>query len=199
MKYKKWLWQSTIAALIGVALGNSATAQLPPNLSDTTGFNSSNAPFVGISGSGGPTFFGGGVGNYNPLTGNIDFFWLSDGLSIEPGITLSAAEGDGSAFGSTRCTGDLCQESATETQEITLDEIAELLELDLERSLERLALAEDAVEKAASEPRRIVRRSTERECVNPYIRARDEVDRKVEQAQEFIEQVEPINPENRLW
>ncbi|MGV2827614.1 hypothetical protein [Myxosarcina sp. GI1(2024)] len=202
MKYKQWLWQGSIAVLLGVVVTNSVAAQ---NQSDTSEYQNFSAPFVNIGGGGNnPNFFGGSRGVYNPETGRIDFSWLSEGLTIDPGIKFnsgaSSAEGDDGAYGSTSCTGELCQETAAgETQKITLNEIAELLEIDLNRSLEELATAEDAVKKAALEPRRIVRRETQSECVNPYIRARDEVDRKLEQSREFIERVDPIRPENSLW
>lgn len=202
MKYKQWLWQGSIAALLGVVVTNSVAAQ---NQSDTSEYQNFSAPFVRVGSSGtSANVFGRGGGIYNPETGRIDFSWLSEGLTIDPGIRFnsggSSAEGDEGAYGSTSCTGELCQETAAgETQEITLNEIAELLEIDLNRSLEELATAEDAVQKAALEPRRIVRRETQSECVNPYIRARDEVDRKLEQSREFIEQVDPIKPENGLW
>ncbi|WP_036483336.1 hypothetical protein [Myxosarcina sp. GI1] len=197
MQYKQWLWKSSFAALVGIAFTNPVAAQT--NQSDTSGHQTYNAPFVTI-GSGGTS--ASALSRirrraYNPATGQISFGFegFTGEFSIDPRVI---SRFDSSI--SKGCVGESCQQASLgETQEITLNEIAELLELDLDSSIEQLARAEDEVQKAALEPRRIVRRSSQDACVNPYIKASQEVESKLEQSKKFIEQVDPIEPQNELW
>lgn len=191
MQYKQWLWKGSLAAVFGVILTNPVAAQT--NQSDTSGHNTYNAPFVSIGSGGGSANALSRISNrfYNSSTGEIsfDFQGFAGEFNIDPRVL--------SRFGNSNLEGQ--EASLAKSQAITLDEIAELLEMDLELSLEELAMAEDSVQKAASEPRRIVRRGSLNECVNPYIKASEEVERKIEQSKKFIEQVDPIEPQNSLW
>ncbi len=143
---------------------------------------------------------------------------LSDfpGSDSDPGTSTATGnlpDGDGSssngrdtAIGdNTNCNGDACQSAESETRKITLNDIAELIELDLEKSVEQLAAAEAAATAAESQPRRIVRRISlkgddNRACVNPAIEARKTLQSKLEDSREFIEKVNnQFNYDNSLW
>ena len=93
--------------------------------------------------------------------------------------------------------------AASQPREVTINEVAKLLETDLNQSLEQLATVESAVATAEEAPRRIARKRNleddTRACVNPAIQARKNVAEKLEQSQGFIEQVNQINPNDGLW
>ena len=131
--------------------------------------------------------------------------------------------GDNVALRNSNCESDLCfgnNEQTEDTVELSFNEIAELIELDLEQSVKQLAAAEAAAKAAESEPRRISRRNSLLEnnnsealddadethalgsCPNPAFvasEARKTLQSKLEDSREFIEQVNQINPDQGIW
>lgn len=112
--------------------------------------------------------------------------------------TISGDVSAGSADSSntiTVCFSNPCVPSGESTQAITLNELANLIEDDLQQSLNELAAAEEIDDE---QPRRFVRRRSSN-CINPAIQAREDVQTKLEESQQFIEQVERLNPDNNIW
>ncbi|GAB4534791.1 MAG: hypothetical protein Tsb0014_21250 [Pleurocapsa sp.] len=103
------------------------------------------------------------------------------------------------------CQGELCQDETTANnpEKITINDLAELLEADLNQSLEQLAAANDAISQIEKEPRRIARRQNLDEsepCVNPAIEASKKVEGKLKQSRNFINEVNKIpSVEEGLW
>lgn len=88
---------------------------------------------------------------------------------------------------------------------VTLNELLELIEADLNQSLGDLALAEANEQKLANQPRRITRRR-DSNCANCAAASRNTVselrglvETKLEQSKNFIEQIKKISPENSTW
>jgi hypothetical protein len=190
----------------------AATAQDAVNQSDTTG-NAIEPPPIIDSGSIG----GGSDPSYNPSTGAIDvpnIPGLDGGISIDPQTNsaigdgagtptpdnpqVNAATGDGAgttAYDNSQ--NDLVEggkASNGETRSITLNTVAGLLADDLNESLQDL----EAAESESTEPRRIVRRANGN-CKDTSLEARAAVGKKLEQAREFIDRVEQIDPGDAIW
>jgi hypothetical protein len=95
----------------------------------------------------------------------------------------------------TICFSDPCIPSGESSKAITVNELADLIEDDLQQSLNDLAAAEDLDD---NQPRRFVRRRSS-DCINPAIQAREVVQAKLEESRQFIEQIEQLNPDNNIW
>jgi hypothetical protein len=147
-----------------------------------------------------------GLGTFGTDTGGTDIS-RSEPTTPNQDSEIATTSGDGEdgiAKDSGSCQGELCQEddAANNPKDITINDLAELLEVDLNESLKQLAAANDAVLKAEGEPRRIVRRQNldeQRACVNPAIEASKKVGSKLQQSRNFIEKVNQIQPEKGLW
>ncbi|VEP12226.1 conserved exported hypothetical protein [Hyella patelloides LEGE 07179] len=121
-----------------------------------------------------------GVSGGETITGNADT------LSSDSSNTV------------TICFSDPCVPSGEGTRAISLNDLAELIENDLQNSLNELAAAEAVEQRASNQPRKFVRRRSAN-CVNPAIQARQTVEKKLEESQKFVEQVDQLNPENSIW
>jgi hypothetical protein len=178
--------------LLAVGL-TAATAQDAVNQSDVTG-NVIEPPPIIDSGS-----IGGGTDpSYNPSTGAIDVPGLDGGVSIDPQSNSATGDGTG-ATTSENSQNDLDLIEARrvnreESQSITLNRVAGLLADDLDESLKDLAEAENL----PKGPRRIVRRANSN-CKDTSLEARAAVEKKLDQAREFIDRVEEIDPGEAIW
>ncbi len=198
-----WLGTLVMAGILTVTTTISTSAQT--NQSDTSGANNTSSPSTTVdtgnrgSGSGAaPTF------QYNSATGMVSGGGLSSPIYLGFGNSFGGASGTGSAgtdsgndSGTASGTG-----SDNQTTELTLNEVAEALQTNLQQSLDNLAAAENKDTLADSGPRRITRRSSEaeaRECVNPVYEARQMAERQLEETKKFIQQVNQIEPEKNLW
>lgn len=148
-------------------------------------------------------------GAIDPDTGFFTVEGLGTGneITIPPGVLqfFNNLNGTGSNILSadssstiTICFSDPCVPSGESTRAITLNELAELMEKDLQQSLNDLAAAEAAEKRAEGQPRKFVRRRSS-DCVNPAIQAREIVSTKLEESQKFVEQIEQLNPDNNIW
>lgn len=199
--HKQLFWLGTLvtAGILTVTTTISASAQT--NQSDTTGANNTSSPTTTVdtgnrgSGSGGPATL-----QYNSATGLVSGGGLSSPIYLGFGYSFGSASGTGLA--GTDSGTDSGTGSDNQTTELTLNEVAEALQKNLQQSLDNLAAAEDQAKLADSGPRRIARRSSEaeaRECVNPVYEARQMAERQVEETKKFIEQVNQIEPDKNLW
>ncbi|MGF1591149.1 MAG: hypothetical protein ACFCU7_18250 [Pleurocapsa sp.] len=180
-----WLGSLVTAGILMVTV--SATAQT--NQSDTSGSQNYSAPTTTVdtgnraSGSGSARTL-----QYNSATGMVTGGGLSSPIFL----------GFGNSFGTASGTG-----SGSPTTEVTLNQISEALQKNLQQSLDNLAAAEDQTMLADSGPRRITRRSASeaeaRECVNPVYEARQMAERQLKETKKFIEQVNQIEPDKNLW
>jgi hypothetical protein len=210
-KIKILVLNLSILLLGGMTVGtNPVIAQNAVNQSDTTGIIIEPPPVVDTS-----NFSGGGQAGYDPTTGTIDLAELGGELGelfIDPDIFLLDANGEGLTpgdvnTGNTEADGSGGDSddtnSASESQKVSINDVAELLETDLNQSLEDLATAEKAQETASEQPRRIARnrlaRRASNNCLDPTVEARAEVEKKLEQAQKFIKAIDSIQPGNAIW
>ena len=165
---------ATILSLGSIAIApDSANGQLLQH--DTgNGVNTKNAISVPINSS-----HSGNNPDYNPTTGRVD----GDGLFTDINVTPDS--------------------TTNQPQEVSVNDVAELLQTDIDRSLEQLSEVEAAVKTAEAAPRRIARRRNlaegTRACINPAIQVRQQVAEKLEQSRDFIEEVNQIDPNNGLW
>ncbi len=172
---------ATILSLGSIAIApDSANGQLLQH--DTgNGVNTKNAISVPINSS-----HSGTNPDYNPTTGRVN----GDGLFTDINLTPDATE-------------DSFESSTNQPQEVSVNNVAELLQTDIDRSLEQLSKVEEAVKTAEAAPRRIARRRNvaedTRACINPAIQVRQKVAEKLEQSRDFIEEVNQIDPNNGLW
>lgn len=232
MYYNQRLWIASLAAIASMtAVTTSVTAQTNQSDTSgfqTFSAPSVSIPASGIGSGIGVTPFissGGQIiiptadGNivFTPETGDL----FSSGFGSTNRRATGNISGEGSGDGSDRATGDIFGEGGDDgadqdtgelsdeglsaedaSRKITLNDVARLLEDDLDESLEQLAAAEEAVEAADKKPRRIARRSNleeNRECINPAVQVRENFNTKLKQSRRFIEQINQINPENGLW
>ena len=112
--------------------------------------------------------------------------------------------GDANTLGSdssnaiTICLSNPCLPSGEGTRAISLNELAELIENDLQNSLQELAAAEASEQRANNQPRKFVRRRASN-CISPAIQARKTAEQKLAESQKFVQQIEQLNPENNIW
>lgn len=102
----------------------------------------------------------------------------------------------------TICLIEPCVPGENTDKAITLNDLAKLIEADLNQSLSDLAAAEALEQDIANQPRRIVRRRSSSDpnaCVSPVAAARQEVTTKLEQSRQFLEQIEQFQPEKNIW
>ncbi len=111
------------------------------------------------------------------------------------GSSLETGNSDAIAI----CLSDPCIPAAEGTKGITLQELAKLLEEDLQNSLGNLAELEQQQDLADAKPRRFSRRRTVCDCGNSLVRAREEVKEKTAQYQEIIDLADQLNPQNNKW
>jgi hypothetical protein len=98
----------------------------------------------------------------------------------------------------TICLAEPCVPAGESTKAISLNDLAKLMEDDLQSSLNDLAATETLEKRATDQPRRFVRRKPAN-CVNPAIQVRAELENKLAESRKFVEQVEKLNPENNVW
>jgi hypothetical protein len=202
MHDQQLIWLSCLVAA-GVVTSTSVVAQAQTNQSDTTGNQTYSAPSVNIDNLNGNGFSG--TTQYNPATGQVV------GGAIKTPIRFGDFSGGSSGTGFGRDPGDASgnssgtssEDNGSQPREVTLSEVAEALNNGLEKSLDNLATAENDAKLAESQPRRITRRSADREdettCVNPVSKAREIVKRQLAETEKFIEQVNPIEPKKNIW
>ncbi len=183
-----WLGSLVTAGILTVTV--SATAQT--NQSDTSGSQNYSAPTTSVntgnrgSGSGSPSTL-----QYNSTTGMVSGGGLSSPIFLGFGNSFGGASGTGSGTG-----------SDNQITEVTLNEVAEALQKNLQQSLDNVAAVENEAKLADSGPRRITRRSSEaeaRECVDPVYEARQMAERQLQETKKFIQQINQIEPEQNLW
>lgn len=133
-----------------------------------------------------------GVNNINQATGRNT---VSEGDPISAGIDGVGADSSNTV---TICFSDPCVPSGEGTKAITLNELAELIENDLQQSLEAVAAAEALEQEVADKPRKFVRRRAT-DCISPAVQARETFNRKFQQSQEFLEQIKQLDPNNSVW
>ena len=185
---KKLIWLGSLVT-VGIVTSNSVVAQT--NQSDTSGGQTFSAPTVQIDNKNGngipPTT------QFNPTTGEV----VGGGISNP--VELQGASGQ-----NVGCSGDACVEgNANQPREVTLNQVAEVLDASLERSLDNLAAAENKARLADAQPRRIARRSAVSEdkgvCINPVFEAREILKKQLMETEKFIEQVDRIEPQKNIW
>ncbi|MGK7952432.1 MAG: hypothetical protein AB4368_27495 [Xenococcaceae cyanobacterium] len=118
--------------------------------------------------------------NFVPDDFNFSSNSIVGGIAIPPEMSLPTGAADGS--------------SVSGEGTMTLADIADYYAKNIDRSLNDLA-----TEDVAQKPRRIVRRRSA-VCPNPKIsRSSEKLDDLLNQSEQFIEQVNQIKPENRIW
>lgn len=195
-----WLHTLVMAGILTVTTTISVSAQT--NQSDTSGANNTSAPTTTVdtgnsaSGSGAARTL-----QYNSATGTVSGGGLSSPIFLGFGYSFGGASGTGSGTDSGTDSGSASATGDNQTTELTLNELAEALQKNLQQSLDNLAAAEDKAQLADSGPRRITRRSSAeaRECINPVYEARQMAERQLEETKKFIEQVNQIEPDKNLW
>ena len=141
-----------------------------------------------------------GVGG-NEITIPPDVIQSLNDLGSGAGNNTNTITGDVNTLGSdgsnaiTICFSNPCVPSGESSKAITLNELANLIEDDLQQSLNELAAAEEIGDE---QPRRFVRRRSS-DCINPAIQARETVQTKLEESRQFIEKIEQLNPDNNIW
>lgn len=140
-------------------------------------------------------------GLLNPITGEFSTQGLGfgNGITISPDIIQAFMEANGiEAFGADGsdtvavCLSDPCVGSGEGTS-ISLNDLAKLMQEDIEKSLSDLAEAE-----ANQEPRRFARRRST-DCANTTAQLRKTIEDKLEASQRFVEQLKKMSPENSAW
>ncbi len=202
MSYQKWLLASAIAAIAGGGIATSVLA----NQSDVSGVNTINSPgnwSISSTGSDSITVTS-TVGD----TG-INFAGLPEGLNLPPGIMdlIAGAFTDPdikTAMGTRRATG-LDDNAQAESITLTFNDIAELINGNLNQALAQLARAEAAAKDSSiSSTRRIVRDSAVASAVCgastfALAEARQTVQDRLEDSRMFIEQMRLISPNRNIW
>ncbi|MEM8827732.1 MAG: hypothetical protein AAGE96_00055 [Cyanobacteria bacterium P01_G01_bin.19] len=148
-----------------------------------------------------------GLGNVNGSESNA----TGEG-NIATGENSNSGESN-SSLGKGECTSSDCLSTEGESQKLTLNDAAEILEDNLDASLKQLAEAETTRNEAVAsgmerKPVRIYRRSAQA-CPSPdfsTIEARkaelhqiEVVQKQLAESQKFIEQVNIIDPEANIW
>jgi hypothetical protein len=174
MYKQQLLWLGFLAMLGTATMTTSVKAET--NQSDTSGGQTYSAPAVSID-----SINGNGVSdiiNFNSNTGTF-----SGGVLQTP-IKFSGNQGS---------------LDSNQTQDITINDAAELLGGELDQSLENLT----AAEKADAAPRRIGRANDKdrvsKTCVNPKIQAQSKVETQLSESKKFIEQVDRIELNRNIW
>ena len=191
-----------------IRVNNTPAAQSSVNSGGDFGGGSETFNAEGVGSGGGVTI----PADVLQLIGNIDGVTnVSGGVTGGEGVTQGDAtsggdplSGDTSALGTessetvTICFTDPCTPSGESTKAITLDELARLIEEDLQQSLSDVAAAEALEQELQDRPRKFVRRRST-SCISPTIQARETYSRKLEQSRQFLEQLEQLNPNNSIW
>ena len=129
-------------------------------------------------------------------------------VSIGVSLDTTGSTGDGSDTATqqggesetiTICLGNPCLPDEDGGKAITLNDLAKLIEDDLNQSLSDLLAAEELERKAAYKPRRSARRRSSNACISPVVKARREFITKLQQSREFAEKIEPLKLENYGW
>ena len=114
----------------------------------------------------------------------------------------SAVLGSDDSFEITICSSDPCIPQGDTEAAITLNDLAKLIEEDLNQSFNDLLAAEQLEQELADQPKRIIKRTSRRDstnCVSPAIEARQEFEEKLENYQEFVTEMDRFKPENDAW
>ena len=114
----------------------------------------------------------------------------------------SAALGGYDSFEITICSSNPCTPKDDTGVAITLNDLAKLIEEDLNQSFNDLVAAEQLERELAEQPRRIIKRTPRRDstaCVSPALEARREFQEKLQNSQDFVEQMQKLKPENNGW
>jgi hypothetical protein len=205
VNYQKLLLATAIAAIAGGGIATSVMA----NQSDVTGYNPANP-----SGNWSITPGKSGIvvtpktGGSNTVTGRGINISLPPGFNLPPGIIelIAGAINDPNiktAMGTRRSTG-LSEGDGIGEVELSFNDIAELIQNDINKSIAELAAAKDGT----SGPRRIARRSGVSDaaaaCENSdstvaVTEARQTLNRKLEDSRKFIEQMNSVNPNRNIW
>jgi hypothetical protein len=210
VNYQKLLLATAIAAIAGGGIATSVMA----NQSDTSAYNPANPPgnwSINPPGGDGITINPGTEGG-STVTGRGITISGPPGFNLPPGIIdlIAGAIGDPNiktATGTRRSTG-LNEGDDIGEIKLSFNDIAELIQNDLNKSIAELAAAEAAAEDGTSGPRRIARRSGVSDaaaaCENSdstvaVTGARQTLNRKLEDSRKFIEQMNSVNPNRNVW
>lgn len=135
-------------------------------------------------------------GLLNPITGDFSAQGLNfgNGITISPDIIRAFLESRGIDSSDTVavCLSDPCVGSGEGTS-ISLNDLAKLMQEDIEKSLSDLAEAE-----TNQEPRRFARRRST-DCANTAVQLRETIASKLETSQKFVEQLKKMSPDNSAW
>ncbi len=124
---------------------------------------------------------------------------FTSSIAIPPEMSSPTGATDGSGISSDGSGisgdgGNASTEGTNSTGTITVTDIANYYANSIDRSLNDLEIGE-----VAQKPRRIVRRRSA-VCPNPQIsRSSEKLDELLDRSEQFIEQVNQIKPENRIW
>ena len=187
----------------------SAQAQAGPNQSDNTAGNESRNSLL-FNRSGTDSDLTGDNANQLQLSASqlLGEFGLSqEVIDLIPRISLNEAlspdgstnELSGESETITICLGNPCLPDEDGGKAITLNDLAKLIEDDLNQSLSDLRAAEELERQAAYKPRRIARRRSSNACISPVGEARREFITKLQQSGEFAKKIEPLKLENYGW
>ncbi|MDJ0647639.1 MAG: hypothetical protein QNJ60_02940 [Xenococcaceae cyanobacterium MO_188.B19] len=217
--------QSTLLMLIVsiVSLGQLTLVDSAQAKPDNITTDSVNSPIVN-TGNIGRTL----DGTFNPGTESFIFNDLSGGFGLsedvinalsDPNSNIatgstrrnsntdnegSAVLGSDDSFEITICSSDPCTPKGDTEAAITLNDLAKLIEEDLNQSFNELLAAEQLERELADQPRRVIKRRSSNSCnctacVNPAIEARREFEEKLENYQEFVTEMDRFKPENDAW
>jgi hypothetical protein len=187
-KYK-WLLASLVVIAGEITTITPSMAQSPFN-HDTSSIPTNDSPVHNSVPNNGIN------GNLDSSTGKFTINGLDNGFTISPDIIQAFLKAQGidpsSSNTLTVCLSDPCLGSGEGTS-ISLNDLAKLMEEDLQKSFKDLAAAE-----ADREPRRFARRRST-DCGITATQLREIVQSKLEASQKFAEQVKKLSPNNNVW
>lgn len=196
MLSKHRLWISLILSIMSGAVTITSAGAFPDSPPPQFNFvdSSSTSSFGSVGSSTGSESFTGGVAiptEMSSPTGATDGSGISgDGTGISGDGSGISGDGTGVAGEGSGSNG----EGSNGTGTITVADIADYYAKNIDSFLNDLAN-----EDVAQKPRRIVRRRSTA-CPNPQISSSSEkLDELLNQSEQFIKQVNQIEPEKRIW
>ena len=161
----------------------------------------------------------GATANFDSETGAFNVDGLGEGLALSPDVIQSLESLQGAANGSSPGdlgSGDLGSGdsgsgnsgSGGVLNNISVNDLAKLVQTDLQDSMDSLVAAESAEQQQQQEPRRFARRRSD--CNSSCVVGTDgepqniaqleaEVAQKTAEAEKFVQQLNQLDPENSIW
>ena len=166
----------------------------------------------------------GATANFDSETGAFSVDGLGEGLALSPDVIQSLESLQGAANGSSPGdlgSGDLGSGdsgsgdsgsgnsgSGGVLNNISVNDLAKLVQTDLQDSMDNLVAAESAEQQQQQEPRRFARRRSN--CNSSCVVGTDgepqniaqleaEVAQKTAEAEKFVQQLNQLDPENSIW